>query len=161
MLKPVPPAPSDSLLYAPAVFVKSVLTQTQEEISESVHVQLHSELFKVITFKEVVWDRDVCRALSLSLWRQGGEIQQEREGCTALQVRVPGQGVGSGGWGNAKTVRNVLALCGLNLCGRCRWHLTRLTVSSCFSFPFLIPSHLRPLCQNNHSTLSNDVHGPS
>lgn len=96
MLKPVPPAPSDSLLYAPAVFVKSVLTQTQEEISESVHVQLHSELFKVITFKEVVWDRDVCRALSLSLWRQGGEIQQEREGCTALQVRVPGQGVGVG-----------------------------------------------------------------
>lgn len=97
MLKPVPPAPSDSLLYAPAVFVKSVLPQTQEEISESVHVQLHGELFKVITFKQVVWDRDVCRALSLSLWWQGGEIQQEWEGRTALQVRVPGQGVGGTG----------------------------------------------------------------
>lgn len=140
----MPPAPSDSLLYAPAVFVKSVLPQTQEEISESVYVQLHGELFKVITFKQVVWDRDVCRALSLSLWWQGGEIQQEWEGRTALQVRVPGQGVGAGG-----TLR-LLGMCALTLCGRCCWHLTRLTVSSCFSFPFLIPSHLRPLCQNNH-----------
>lgn len=94
MLKPVPPAPSDSLLYAPAMFVKSELTQTQEEISESVHVQLHGDLFKVITFKQVVWYRDVCRVLSLSLWWQGGEIQPEWEGHTALQVRVPGQGVG-------------------------------------------------------------------
>lgn len=52
MWKPVPPAPSDSLRYAPAVCVKSVLPQTQEEISESAHVQLHGELFQVITLNK-------------------------------------------------------------------------------------------------------------
>lgn len=36
------------------------------------------------------------QGFSLSLWWQGGEIPQEWEGRTALQVRVPGQGVGVG-----------------------------------------------------------------
>lgn len=63
MLKPVPPVPSDSFLYIPAMFVKSVPTQTQEEISKSMHVQFYYELFQVITFKQAMWDRDVFRAL--------------------------------------------------------------------------------------------------
>lgn len=65
------PVPSDSLHYVPAMFVKAVLTQTQEEVSESICVQFHDKLCHATTCTQVLLDRDVFRAL-VTRWRKTG-----------------------------------------------------------------------------------------
>lgn len=78
MLKPVPPVPSNSLLYVPTVFVNSVLTQSPDEISESIPAHLRYEFFQVTTFKQVVVGQGCFQGFG------GKEDKQNRNGGSTL-----------------------------------------------------------------------------